>query len=285
MRPPPLLKDRLGLGQLGGGVGAHDGGFGGVVGPDLPPFRRGDGDYVGQVVLALGVGVGDPREPVEQAGPVGAEHAGVTGPHHQLSRRGVAGLDDAPHLAFGAGEDAPVQQGVGRLEAQQGQVRPLRPQAEQGVQVLRRQKRAVAIDHQDVALEVRKGRSGGQDGVAGAERRVLDRRRPGAETGLDQLAHGGAVGPDHHHDTFTARLQDGVDHPVQQGASPDLVQDLGDGGLHPGPLPGGEDDGGAGGHGGNPGIVGEMAIMAALAETASRVPAPNGPLHRSVHAV
>ena len=110
--------------------------------------------------------------------------------------------------------------------------------------------------------------------MAGAQGRVLHGDGGGSQPGLDPLADDRAVGPDHHHHPFTARLEHGVDDPVQQGTATDTVQHLGDGGLHPGPLPSGKDDGGAGGHGGNPGIAGEMAIMAALAETASGVPAP-----------
>jgi hypothetical protein len=199
---------------------------------------------------------------------LGAEHAGIARLHDQLFGRGFLGLDDAQHVTVGAPDQAAVKQGVSGFEAEQGQRRPLLPQLEERVQVVRLEQRAVAVQHQHVAFEVGQGRLGRQHRVAGAQGRVLDHHRLFAQARDHPFAHRRAVRAHHHHDAVAADALNGVDHPIQQRPATDLVQHLWDRRLHTRALACGHNHSGAGCHGASL-RVDDVVIMRALAETAN----------------
>jgi hypothetical protein len=147
-------------------------------------------------------------------------------------------------MAVGPAQDAAVLQRIGGLEAHDRQPRPLAPQREEVLQVLGGEQRAVAVDHQHVALEVGQGVGGAEHGMAGAQRRILQHRRAQAQPSLHDFAHAGLIADDDV-DPFAACRLDGVNHPVQQAAPAHLVEHLGDRGLHARAVAGGHDHGGA----------------------------------------
>jgi hypothetical protein len=241
-----LLPDRLGGGQFGLRVDALHRGFRreGRAGRQASPM--GDADHVGQVVFAVGVVVADRIQDVEQSGAVGGQNAGIAVLDLPDAVVGVLGLDDAQQHMVRGQDQAAIGAGVGGLEAQHRDVGARGAQVEQRRDRRGAQQRAVGEGHHHVAVEIGQGLAGGQHGVAGAQRRILDdhRRLTQPLAGVD--ADGGAVGPDHDDDPRAAQGLGGVDGVVQQGPAGDLVQHLGGRRLHPRALAGGEDHGGPG---------------------------------------
>jgi hypothetical protein len=105
----------LQFGQLLAAVDAQHLPLGGrVAGDDLFAFGGGHADHVGEVVLALGILVGEPRQPAGQLAGGQAEDAGVHLVDGQLLGAGVLVLDDALHLAPRVAHDAAVAGGLAR---------------------------------------------------------------------------------------------------------------------------------------------------------------------------
>ena len=103
-----VLQDGLGGGQLGAAVDADQ-----LVGRRLHDRAGGavgarDGDDVGQVVLALGIGVADAIEQGEQALAVDRHDAGIAERDGALLGVGVAVLDDRLEQAVGADDEPAI---------------------------------------------------------------------------------------------------------------------------------------------------------------------------------
>jgi hypothetical protein len=237
------------LGQLQGAVHTrHLQGVVDAVGRHAPAIGHGHGDDVGQVVLALGVVVGQAREPgFEQARRHGHD-AAVDFIDGALGFARVLVLDDARHLSCAIAQDAAVARGVGQAHGQQRQLpaghglRGRHQRAQRG----RLRQRHVAREHDHRAV-VRQARHGLLHGVAGAQLRLL------AHTFHVKLACNArqscgsrfyfcsAVAGD---DDGAARLQVRrlVQHMVQQRTACEALQDLGGAAFHARALAGRHDE-------------------------------------------
>ena len=116
------LVGALQLGQLQGAVHArHLQGIGDAVGHHGHTVGHGHGDDVGEVVLALGVVVGEPREPGREQARRDGHDAAVHLGDGALRIGGVFVLNDALHGAVGIAHDAAVAGGVGQRDGEQRQ--------------------------------------------------------------------------------------------------------------------------------------------------------------------
>ncbi len=206
-----------------------------------------DRQRVGQVDLALGVVGRDPAQGVDHRAAGEGVDAGVDLLDRELLVGGVAGglgLDHALHAAVAVANDAAVAGGV--VEDHRGH---RRRRAVGGVGLRERLDR-LGGDERDVAADdddaVGRGdlAGGGEDGVAGAARLLLDGER--GAVGQQRLDR--AVGAADDHDLARPGGQGGVDRPADQGLPAEVVQSLGHLRLHPRALPRGEDDDDGTGH-------------------------------------
>ena len=234
-----LLKQGLGLGELGLGVHAHHGVLAGHDGAGRSAMLAREGHDIGQIVFALGVVVGDAGQQVEQQAGGRGHDAGVAGGERQDLGRGLLGLGDGGQ-DVAVNDQTAIGARVAGLEANDGDPAP----AEHRLDVGGPQQGHVAVGDDHLSVEVGEQALSRAHGVTGAQRRVLDGDGGGAQPLLDMGADLGRVVSDDHDDALTAQTLGGVDGVVQHGAVADAVQHLGQRRLHARALAGGEDDGG-----------------------------------------
>ncbi len=198
--------------------------------------------HVGQVVLALGVVVGEPAEPaLERRGGRG-HHAGVRLAHGALGLGGVLLLDDALHAAVIAAQHAAVAGGVGQRDGQERQA-PAAAGRHQRAQRVGGDERHVAREDERDAV-VRQVRRGLLHRMARAELRRLAHegerrlRRDLPQAGLHLV---GAVAR-HHHQRARAEADCRVRHVADQRPAGEAVQHLRQAALHARAHAGGHDD-------------------------------------------
>ncbi len=232
-----LVVDALGLPDVLDHVGPHR---------DAP--GSGDGDDVGEVLLALRVVGAHLRQDLAQQRAVEGIDAAVDLEDRALLVGRVLLLDDRRDGAFRVAQDATVAGGVreggrdDRDAAARGFMR-----SHEGAQRLGAEERHVAVRDDDRAGEAR--RKGLERALHGATR-ALDLVLVGDEHVRVMLEHvlgdPVAVVPHDDHEvlgTDPPRRPQGVSH---EGAPSDRVQHLGDRGLHACALTSGEDDHGCG---------------------------------------
>ena len=197
-------------------------------------------NHVGQIVLALGVVVGDVSQQLEQQGRGRGHDTRVAGGERQNLRRRLLGLGDcAQGVAFQ--DQAAIGAGIARMKPDHRHAFA----AEDRFDVRRLQQGNIAVGDHHVPVEPGKRRLGRPHGVAGAQRRVLDRDAGWAQPRLDMGPDLWGVVAHHHHDALAAQRLGRIDGVIQHGAMADAVQHLGQRRLHPRALACGQDDGGA----------------------------------------
>ena len=201
--------------------------------PRRGPPTVGDkvGDRVGEVKLALGVARIEllERRPERAGGEdVGG---GVELPDLALLRRGVPVLDDRLDASVVAADDPAVRERPHRLEREDRHRGVLAcvlggefPQVRGGQQRRRR------IEHEQVAFKAGERVAGRGDGIAGAERLLLNRD-------LHSLVGVRRVGRGDDHDRVGSGLAGRPDHPVDHAPAEQRVQVLRHGRPHPRPEP------------------------------------------------
>ena len=244
-RAQPSLHHRLGAREFGAGVDARQFLRRRLHGGDARALGAGQRDHVGEIVFAPGVIVPHRPQPARHVGGVRAQHPGVAQIDRALGLRRVRPFDDPRHhltldipWSAASGQHPSIAARVGGPERQQGEARISRaPPAEQAAHRLLPDQRVVGVEHRDLAGA--KMLHGLEGGVRGAEAVVLDdmgmrRRLP---------RHRVHVRAEHDDDAVERGLATG-DQVAQHGAARDLVQGLGEGGLHARAETGGEKDGG-----------------------------------------
>ena len=200
-------------------------------------FGGGGGEYIGQVVLALGVVVGQMRQPALQRGRFGGDDAGVDDPDTALFLVGVLLFDDRGDAAFGVAHDAAIAGRVGDFRDQHGEPPGRGEQTLQGF----------AADQRHVAVEDQHGgrigylRHGLFDCVAGAQLLFLfGPEQVGlAGEGLPHLFPSMSI---HHMDAGRIQRARRGDDLGQHRLPGDRLQYLGPGRAHAFAFAGGEDD-------------------------------------------
>ena len=194
---------------------------------------------VGEVDLALAVLVAHLGQQLPEQ--LGAEQVDprVALLDRELGGARVGGLDDARDPA---GRVAQHDAGHLHLRRQQDQVGArlgLVPQ--HPLQGLGAQQRRIAIQDQDVAAKAFQGASGLEHGVAGAALLALEH-----QLGASPDRRADLLGAVSHHDDQTLRAErlGRRERIVEHRPAGDRVQHLGQRGLHPRPLAGGEQQGG-----------------------------------------
>ena len=225
---------------------------------DAPTGRAGQGEDVGEVLLALGVVRRHLREALTQHDRVEGVDARVDLADVERVRElrvpGLAGgesvlvLDDAGDGTGFVAQDAAVAGRVLDLRGQHGDgVAARLVRARQVDEGLRREQRHVAVGDEDGAAQVgRQDVEGALGGAAGALDLVLIGDRRARLELLD--VRGDDVALVTHDDREMLRLRAAcrVDGVAEQAAATDRVQHLRDVGLHASALACGEDDDGCG---------------------------------------
>ena len=210
---------------------------------DLDPEAVGNrhADDVGQVVLALGVVIGQAIQPgFERRGGRG-QNAGVDFFDRALRFGGVLVFDDRADLAIVIAHDAPV---AGRILKNLGEHgNPLAAGVEQLFQGFGLHQWHVAIKHQgDIILAVfLEQRLGLQHRVASAELWLLQHETQLGRAGVGVLNLFRTMADDDH-DLVGVQRPGAVEHMREHRAPGNGVQDLGKIGLHPLAKAGGEYD-------------------------------------------
>ncbi|MNF78443.1 hypothetical protein D3C84_606280 [compost metagenome] len=228
----------LQFGELDAVVGAlHFHGVMGLLGGHHQAVGHGHGDDVGEVVLALGVVVGQAPQPVGQALARHGENAGIAFADGALLGGRVLVFDDGLHHARRVANNAAVAGRVDQVHGEQGELVVLHL-LQQALQGLHFDQRYVAIEDQYALGTEMRQRLG--DGVAGAQLFGLQHKaevirgqplayRLGAMTYDDVDALGG-------------ELAGGVNDVAEHGLAGHRMQHLGQGRTHASALAGGEDD-------------------------------------------
>ena len=205
-------------------------------------------DNVGQVVLALGVVVGQARQPGRQQARGHGHDAAVDLGDGALGLARILVLDDARYAAIGCAQDAAVASGVGQLDGQQRQLPAghglrCRDQSAQGVWLGERHV-ARQHDHRAILAQVRHRLL---HGVAGAKLRLLAHKLKVKTAYSACCACGGSF---YFHSTVAgddrgaARLQMRrlPQHMVQKRAPRQALQHLGNAAFHARALAGRHDE-------------------------------------------
>ena len=243
-----LLAELGELGPVVGSLGLRD--VVDQVRTDGQAVLAGQTNGVGQVVLALGVVVADPRERRDEERGVERQDPRVDLVDLALLGRRVLLLHDRLDVTLMVANDAAVAERV-RHPAAQDAHRPLRRLVLGGErpQRLTLQQRGVAGRHDHGAG----GRAGGLHrdayGVPGAVLRLLDGQHRGRHQAGDVRSHLLALVPDDRDDTARFDGLHGPQHVADHGAPGDGVQHLHGLRLHAGAATGGEDDDGEVVHG------------------------------------
>ena len=169
----PALQAPLELGELRRAVDAEHFGFvGRRHGHHRHAVCHSERNDIGQVVLVLGVVVGQLLEPAFEVARRRGHHAGVDLADESLRLGRILVLDDRAHL-FAVAHDAAVAGGVGELDRQQCQAFAA-ARGDERTFGRRRHERRVAVQDQRHAALV----------VVDERRRGLLHRMPGAELGF-----------------------------------------------------------------------------------------------------
>ncbi len=226
------------LGQLPRVVGTfgvlrvlHVGHFGRSV------VTRCRGKDVGQVVLALRVGIGKLGQPTAQRGRFGGDDAGIDGADAALFVAGILLFDDRTDLALGVAHDPAVAGRVDDLGHQHGQAARLRQQV---AQRLAADQRHVAVQHQN-GCRIRYFRHGLQHGMPGAQLPALLCPEQ-VRLVREGLPHRLAAMAINHVDRLGLQLARGVDDVGEHRAAGNGLQHFRQGRLHALAGAGGQDD-------------------------------------------
>ena len=241
-------RERGRLGEVAARVDAEvHGGVGGAVGGDALSGLAQDREDVADVVLALGVVVGDRAERVGERSRLEGVGAGVDLADRELLGGRVGGLlrlDDALDVAVAVADDAPVAAGVVELGGHHGR------RGAGGLVGLEQARDHLGGDERVVAGEHDDGPVAADDGGRGAHR-AAGPVGLGLGHGLDVVGERGGevvLGREDHGDPPGARLARGDDRPREHRAPAHGVQDLGQIGPHAGPLARGHDEDGRRAH-------------------------------------
>src|SRR5680860_606132 len=216
-------------------------------GADTQAVLAGELHCVGEVVLPVGVVVGQPRQGTVEEGGVESQDPAVDLRDGGLLRSGVLLLDDPRDLASRVPQHAAVPVRV-HHHAREDAHAPSGGDVVlgKGAQALALEQRGVAVRHQDGAgargwIERLPGDA---YGVPGAVLGLLDHEhRPGQQS-LDVRTDLLALSADDRDDPVRLERRHGVHHVPDHAATRDRVQNLHGLGLHPGATAGSEDDDG-----------------------------------------
>ncbi len=228
----------LQFGKLDAIVGAlHFHRIGRVLGGHHQPVGHRHGDHVGQVVLALGVAVGQPSQPVAEALARYGENAGIAFADELLLRRGVLVLDNGLDHPLPVAHDAAIAGRIGQLHGQQRKLL-LTDLVQQSFEGLRFDQRYVTIENQH-PLGAERGqclRHGvPRPQLFGLDHEIQVRRRQLLANPLGAVA-------DHHMNGIGLQAARRLDDMGEHRLAGDRMKNLGQGRTHASALTGSEND-------------------------------------------
>ncbi|MNF93226.1 hypothetical protein D3C84_758940 [compost metagenome] len=192
-----------------------------MLGGHHQTIAHGHGNDVGQVVLALGVVIGETAHPVAKTGKRQRQNAGIAFGDLAFGFVGIFLFDDGRHFTCVITNDAAVTGRVIQFDGQQAQL--LRPHLlEQALQGVDLDQRHIAVEHQHgVGLNERHGLS---NGVAGTQLFILQdevqviRRQA--------FAHRIGTMTDHDVNALWIKLPGAVDNMAEHGVAGNRVQNF-----------------------------------------------------------
>ncbi|MNF81908.1 hypothetical protein D3C84_641990 [compost metagenome] len=179
------------------------------------------GDHVGQVVLALGIVVGETAHPLPQFCERQGQDAGVAFGDRSFGFVGVFLLDDGRHLASGVAHDTAVAGRIVQFNGEQAQLLR-RDFREQALECFDLNERHVTVENQDsVGFDERYGLG---HGMAGAELLVLKDKIQ--IIGGQAFTHCFSAMADHDVNALGLKLPGAVDNMSEHRVSGNWMQDF-----------------------------------------------------------
>ena len=177
----PRLHDLFGLGELGLGVDAAHFILAGFDHDGLQSHVPDDADRVGQIILALAVGIADLLDDLERAAAVERHHAGIAEIDLALGGAGLGMLADR-HQPIALDQQPAVAGGIGGAKAEHGERRAVLQRRPQPRKCLGRNQRRVAERDQQIVGAAGDRLARRQHRMRGAEPLALDegQRHPAA---------------------------------------------------------------------------------------------------------
>ena len=195
------------------------------------------GNDIGQIIFTLGVVIRQPGQPVGEAGRGNRHDAGIDLANRLLRGARILLFDDPLHVPGSIANDTSVAGRVGQFHGQDRQAILARMQ--QTLQGGGLGQRHVAIENQRLSRAVQDGQRLGKR-MPGTQLRLLHGpRNIGRIEGRPH--HFAAMAENHDQPDWSERTR-GIDHMLGQRLAGDRVQHLGQIGMHPLALTGGEDD-------------------------------------------
>ena len=209
----------------------------GLFGSHHQAIADGHGNYVSQVVLALGVVVGQPAHPVTQALNRHRENPGVAFGDGPLGLVGVFLLDDGGDLARCVTHDPAIAGRIIQLDRQQTQL--LRGDVgEQALQGFDFDQRHVAVENQyGVGCDERNGL-----GYSMTSTQLLVLQDEVQIVRRQALTHSVGTMADHHMNALWLKLPGAVDNMAKHRVARHRMKHFWQGRTHAGALTGGEDN-------------------------------------------
>jgi len=205
--------------------------------------------HVGEIELALGVVPREVRQGGAEEGEIEAIQAGVDLAKGKLRRARVLRLDDAQEAAAAVAHDPAQAASLGHLRGEQAHRRRVGLMVgDQADEFGTAHQGAVAAHHHHPAGRGRQRGEAAGDRVAGAKLRHLLHHHHRRHHRREVVHHPRRLVAHHRHQALGGEEAGGVEDVVHHRPAVDRMEDLGEGGLHPRPLAGGEKDH-AGGHG------------------------------------
>ena len=172
----PRLHDLLGFGELGLGVDAAHFVLAGFDHDGLQSQFSNHSYRVGQIILALGVGVTDLFDDFQRPAAIERHHAGVAKRDRAFRRRGVGVLADGDQTVAFDHEPA-VAGGIGGAKAEHRQACAFFQRRAQALECHSRDQRRIAEHNQQVIGAARNRLARRQHRMRGAETLALHERR------------------------------------------------------------------------------------------------------------
>ena len=244
----PRLHHRFGLGELGLGVDAAHFILAGFDHDGLQSQVPHDGDGVGQIILALAVGIADLFDDLQRLAAVERHHAGVA--ERDRAFRGLASacsrIADQP---VALDQQPAVAGGIGGAKAEHGQRRAVLQRRAQPRKGRGRNQRRIAEHDQQIVGAAGDRVAGREHRMRGAEPLALNEGRRVRAQPPDLFRDRLVVGPDDHGERGAGALRGGAQHMRQQRLAGHRMQHLWQRRAHPRALAGREHDGEAGSSG------------------------------------
>ena len=238
---------------------------------DLAPFRRGHGHQVGEIVLALGIVVGDLGQQGTQQISFNGDNTRIAKPYLFFFIRRINFFPNAGDIALIVKEQPAITSRIRGGKGKDDKIGPLLfARLNEALERLAADQGHIAVKNEHRALKMRKLRQGLHDRVRRAQPLFLRNRNRAGQPALCFCLNLRRIRRGHHHGGIGFECCGGIQNMTQHRAPGDGMQHLRPARLHAGAEPGSENDNGDGMHVARPPAL----LIPAIIRTVSYAHAP-----------